>query len=661
MANQWALLSGINQYPDLQPLMYAQADAVGLRNFFVDEVGIPVHQCLLLTDLSAAIEPYAHYPVGQTWRSQLEDICHNKVQSGDTLWIFFSGYGVHQGGQDYLLPIDGDGEQLETTALSLTWVLETLKGAATDQILVVLDMNRSQGASGPQTLGQQTAELARDFGIPLLLACQPQQYSHETMAVRQGLFTQALLEGLRYHGCVTLSQLAAYVEDRVPELSQHHWRPIQNPVTVIPAAQKFMLVLPAAAVAQLPMTEQAEARQAQPPLPPPPLFVADGAANGEPGPDAALVSQRTERTEPSYPAEAGHNPGGTPTGGADPTEGQETATFGSDDRAVLWNWGIAGAALVLLLGVFLRYQPLLRQTNSNPAPAETTETAPPIAAETPASGPEDQPAPPPAAVEGAPDPGPEVAEESTAPPPQSALERATSAIALQRYGEARAWLDLVPVEQRDEAYQTLVQQAQGGEAQAVDRNQAILDEARRQIQPVSASVFNDAIETARQIPPEDPFYDQAQADIDRWSRIILDLAEGRAATGDINGAIAAAQLVPADRPTVHQQAQARIARWQQQAANRQRIQQAQASLQPGQASSFQKAIEQLLTITPDQPEYQTARDRILQWSEDILVIARARAAQSRFSEAIAAAQLVPEQTPVYDQAQAEIQRWQSQL
>ena len=40
MANQWALLIGINQYKALQPLMYAQSDAVELRNFFVDELGL---------------------------------------------------------------------------------------------------------------------------------------------------------------------------------------------------------------------------------------------------------------------------------------------------------------------------------------------------------------------------------------------------------------------------------------------------------------------------------------------------------------------------------------------------------------------------------------------------------------------------------------------
>jgi uncharacterized caspase-like protein len=652
MANQWALLIGINQYTALPPLMYAQADAVGLRNFFVDEVGMPIDRCVLLSDLSAAIEPYAHYPTAETLRSQLTSLCETHVQPGDTLWVFFSGYGLQSAGEDYLLPLDGDPTRLEETALSATWLLNSLKAAKTDHILLALDMNRSQGALGRQNLGQQTAALAKDFGIPLLLACQPQQASHETMAVRHGLFGQALLEGMRYHGCVTVAQLAAYVGDRVPELSQHHWRPPQDPVAVIPAAQKFMMVLPAEAVTRLPMTEKAAAASTEAVSAPP-----------EPTSALAIAPESASADTPSVADEAVAPPTSPPAEG----DGAEAGTSSS----ALWNWGLAGAALVLLLGVFWRYQPMLRNAGPAPEVTDSAASAPDMAASAPAESVPTDAAP----AESGPGASPEPADlqptpenlgtaPATAPEPtpqESALQRAEAAIAAQRYGEARAWLALVPIAQQDERYEQLRQQVASGTAQAAERNQALLAEARRQIQPVSASVFNDAIETARQIPPGDPYYEQAQVDIDRWSQIILDLAEGRAATGDINGAIAAAQLVPADRPALYRQAQENIARWQQQSANQRLIQQAQASLQPGQASSFQKAIAQLQQITPDQPEYPTARDRIVQWSEDILVIARARAAQSRFSEAIAAAQLVPNTTPIHAQAQTEIQRWQSQI
>jgi uncharacterized caspase-like protein len=365
MANQWALLIGINQYTALPPLMYAQADAVGLRNFFVDEVGMPIDRCVLLSDLSAAIEPYAHYPTAETLRSQLTSLCETHVQAGDTLWVFFSGYGLQSAGEDYLLPLDGDPTRLEETALSATWLLNTLKAAKTDHILLALDMNRSQGALGRQNLGQQTAALAKDFGIPLLLACQPQQASHETMAVRHGLFGQALLEGMRYHGCVTVAQLAAYVGDRVPELSQHHWRPPQDPVAVIPAAQKFMMVLPAEAVTRLPMTEKAAAASTEavsaPPEPTSALAIAPESASA----DTPSVADEAVAPSASPPAEGDGAEAGTPS-------------------SALWNWGLAGAALVLLLGVFWRYQPMLRNAGPAPEVTDSAASAPDTAASAPA-------------------------------------------------------------------------------------------------------------------------------------------------------------------------------------------------------------------------------------------------------------------------------------
>ncbi|MEO1299637.1 MAG: peptidase C14, partial [Cyanobacteria bacterium J06636_16] len=228
------------------------------------------------------------------------------------------------------------------------------------------------------------------------------------------------------------------------------------------------------------------------------------------------------------------------------------------------------------------------------------------------------------------------------------------------YGEARAWLAIVPPELQNENYETLRQQANSEEANAVVRNRQILSDARQIIQSTSASQLNDAIEQARQVPSDDPYYEEAQADIARWSQMILDIAEGRESSGDTRGALSAAQLVPEDQPAVYRLAQQRIATWQQQITNQQLIQQTQNSLQPGQASSYQDAITALKQITPDQSGYAVAQERISEWSEAILAIARDRAIQGDLPGAIAAAQLVPSGTEAFAQAEAEIQRWQTQ-
>ena len=670
MAKQWALLIGINQYKALQPLMYAQSDAIAVRNFFVDELGVPVNHCTLLTDLSAAIEPHAYMPLRQEIEQQLVTLCTEKVEPGDLLWVYFSGCGLAEGGQDYWLTLDSEPLHLGETAIALTQIFSTLAKAKTDQILLVMDMNRSQGAVGHRDIGTQTLTLANDYGITTFLSCQPNEFSHETMYLRHGLFTKALLEGLRYHGCITASQLAAYVSDRVPELCEHHCRPPQTPVTVIPPTQKFMMVVPSESIANLSVTERAAANLGlgaeggggtiAPPLPltnvPSPTSPMPIPVPGGPF-DEPADADASDRSRPAPAADSAlvHRPAAD-----DDDEAEGTLSE-------FWKWGAIAAALAFLAGVFLRYQPVLFSRGGGDRPAPPAEVAPPA--------PDDEPAamaPAPAEVApAAPDnasPEPEATPGNPLFPPEvdplapgeTPLQRAEAAIAASRFGEARAWLGQVPPEQQNETYQALVEQANSEVAAAAIRNRDLLNNARQIIQPASASRFNDAIEQARQVPPEDPYYEQAQADIARWSQVILDLAEGRAAGGDINGAIAAARLVPDDQPAIAAQAQQRIVLWEQQIANQNLIQQTQNTLQPGQASSFNDAIETLRQITPDQPSYEAARARIQQWSEDILAIARARAAQGNLPGAIAAAQLVPDDTPAYGQAQEEIQRWQAQ-
>lgn len=755
MANQWAFLVGINQYTALQPLMYAQADAVALRNFFVDELGIPIDHCMLLTDLSVAVEPYAQAPSRQRVEAQLQTFCHTKVQPGDLLWVFFSGYGLAREGQDYWMPLEGDPENLAETAISVARVFEILQTAATEQIFLVLDMNRSQGAMGPDNIGEQTLALAEESGIATLMSCRPAQYSYETLALRHGLFTKALLEGLRYHGCVTVSQLSAYLSDRVPELSQHHWRPIQNPVSVIPPAQKFLMVVPVDGIARLPVTEKAaldlnqdlEQRLSQnyPPVPDqapvsqtsyPSANQPDGQAPGT-APAAPKTGSRPVPAKPPIPFSAAASASealdsGTSSSSSEPPQApSSTAIVHVSNRGEanpgipkLWQFGIAAAVVAFLAGVFVRYRPILLgrgNTEELPATSEAVvapeETATANGEEAPSPDEEIPTADEPTAVEGVTNentaavpsvpvapteteteavaaPAPDSAETTEASPADtteiptaaanadldigpgaeplfpegltdapgdSALQRAEVAFNAGRYGEAQTWLEQVPPESRNATYEALLQQTDNQLVGAAVRNKGTLSEARQILQPLPASILNDAIEAARQIPADDPYHQQAQQDIARWSRMIFDLAEGRAASGNFGGAIAAAELVPQDQPDVYQLAQQKVAVWQRQADDQRLIQEAESSLVPDQANSFQAAIEALQTIEADQPEYPTAQERINQWSQDILIIARARAAQGNLAGAIAAAELVPEETTAHNQAQQEIQSWRSQL
>jgi len=584
MANYWAVITGINQYQALQPLLFAQFDAEELHHVCVDEAGMAPERCQFLSDISPAVTPQRRYPDRQQLQRSLTWLLESPIAPDDVVWWFFSGYGVVWQGEDYVLPIDGDPRQPAQTAISMAQVFDTLKQLPTRHGIVVLDINRSEAAVPGQRLGVQTLELAESLGIPLLLSCQPEQFSYETLALRHGLFTAALLEGLRYRGCRTLSQLAEYVTNHLPELSQHHLRPVQNPVAVVPPEQKFVLVLPADATSQ-----QAAAPTAEPTM---------TSENSQPAPEpTARPATAAEPVSTSAPTPA---PVSEPVVSSQPAASEPTA-----QGAPAWlRPGLAGLGL-LLLGALLGYTPQWLQGRA-PEPGASPPSTPTRNGQS--------------------------ATEEAAPLAETAISRSSPEAMRPTPDNLGSPQEAPPA----------------------------LDQARTQLRPLSASVFVDAIKTARQVAPDDPGYDQAQQDILRWSRIILDLAEGRAAAGNLEDAIAAAQLVPADQPTLHQAAQERIRSWQQRQQYRQILEAAQASLQPGQASSFQQAILQLQQIPPEFPEGQIAQDRINQWSEDILVIARARAAQGRFADAIAAAELIPAGTAAYDQAQQELQDWRQQ-
>lgn len=194
------------------------------------------------------------------------------------------------------------------------------------------------------------------------------------------------------------------------------------------------------------------------------------------------------------------------------------------------------------------------------------------------------------------------------------------------------------------------------------------DSGRVYLQNSQASGFNQAIGQARDIQPDSPFYEDAQGDILRWSKVILDIAQGRASQGDLAGAIAAAKLIPQDEPSVDflaRQATNSIEHWKlrakQQNLDQYSLEEAQKLIIPTQASSYSQAIGVLRQISPGGKEYQQAQSLIEQWSREIYLIANYRASRGDFERAIKAANLVPKDSPYYQGARNAMIKWRQSL
>jgi hypothetical protein len=235
MANQACISIGIDRYQFLPPLGFGTADAAAMEHFFIDAAGWSQSQCLLLTDTSIKIGDKSTYPDRENIHRWLKHWSWDTLRAGDLLWFFFSGYGVSFGDDDYLIPIDGKCEDLTNTCISLRQLYKQFDEIGVNA-LVFLDANRAQNASIGGGIGKVTAKLAQQYNISTFLSCQEHEFSHEEAQLGHGLFTTALLEALNYHPDLNLETIDEYLTSRLAELSEHHWKPLQTPVAIIPTS-----------------------------------------------------------------------------------------------------------------------------------------------------------------------------------------------------------------------------------------------------------------------------------------------------------------------------------------------------------------------------------------------------------------------------------------
>ena len=247
MAKNWAICVGINQYRFLQDLTCAVNDAEKMYVWLKETAKFD--QTYLFTDTSPEIddmsEPLPSQPTFTTLRRWLRKRFERPILSpSDSLWFFFSGHGVREQGQDYLLlnDSDPDPEEVNNSAISLAFVTEQLRQSGAGNIMMFVDACRSVAKSG---LG---IELQSEQGIISIASCRPEQKSYEIEALGHGSFTYALLESLQIQGennCATVERLCKRLKDRVLEINREYKKPFQTPYTRIePETKNYLIFLP---------------------------------------------------------------------------------------------------------------------------------------------------------------------------------------------------------------------------------------------------------------------------------------------------------------------------------------------------------------------------------------------------------------------------------
>ncbi|WP_392478136.1 caspase domain-containing protein [Nostoc sp. C110] len=631
MANYWAIAIGINHYQLFQPLSCAQADAEALEDFLVTEAGFLPKHCLLMTDTSPPIGDRSTYPTKENILLLLEDLAATSWQPEDYLWLFFSGYGVNYKGKDYLMPAEGNPELVQETGIELRSLMQSLQLADLN-VLLLLDINRAFGTQADAPVGEETIELAQELQLATILSCQPEQFSHESSELGHGFFTAALLEALRSGNGSNLSDLESYLSLVMPKLCHHHWRPVQNPATIIPS--RAQIILPELAIENgfeanpvIYPEESFAVALAAPPLDDYPRTSAQRGRWGEATVNSSqqVKAYKVEKpkgqpvqesatslvSQPMAETSLGANPKGRFIPNS--SKGYVSRLPSNQPSLPFWKqfilWG-GGSLLVagLIAVVFLRNQETFRIKQISTASPNATASDRQVIENLPSDVSD----------------GPRLR---------------TSVVRLNNQSSAQII----------------------SSSESKKRNQAVLDLAKMSLRQTQASDLSMAIATARKIKPGEPLYEQAQENIKIWSRMILDLAEGRAKQRQYASAIAAARLITKDEAP-YAKAQAAINLWRlegkQYVSNKTLLDAANALIKSGQASTYNRAIEVAKKVPAGQPGFDSAQKSINKWSEKILDLAKRRAAEGDRSAAIATAALVPEETAAYEDAQDAIQKWQ---
>ena len=587
---------GINQYQYLQPLNYAQKDAEAIYEYLVDVAGFPRDQSLLITDKSPQMSKMSTYPNRENIVDWVESFCKEQLGPEDVLWFFFSGHGFAKDGRDYLLPIDGNPTQLETTGIPIAKLFDYFKAAATDKILVLLDINRAQGAHAGESVGTQTAEIARKLKIPTILSCQPEQLSRETSALRQGFFTSVLLEGLKAGQFSTLDRLIHGLEKRLPEVTEQHLRPRQNPVfAVYPASKLQQVLLPeirqvainlSNGIREINMATVESHQNGTAPVSEDPLKLSLSSDQGN-GDRGSATGEPVEpgNLPPNSPASVIQMNSQPPASSTEDTMTESSFL----QRLILWS---GATALVLLLGVFLTNKPIFLGQKTAKSSVETStvvKTPKPLPATT---KPESTP---------------------PTPTPASPVQLLDESKLLLKDASASDFSKAIAIIRQIPASDPQYKEAQG-DIEQWSKTILVIAQGRALSQNLPAAV--DALKLLPDANPE--IYQQGQKQLEEWE----------------------AQLKVLNN-------------------NQGILSQAKALIKPGQASSYSDAIGLVQKIPADQPGYLEAEKLIDQWGNQIWEIAQSRAKKKQYVNAIEAAKLVPENTSAYDAAKKAIADWKT--
>ncbi len=224
--NRFVIIIGIPEYlDDVKRLPYSANDACGLYTV-LKNCGYSEEKMFLLTDRKDKTGIIYNPPTLVNIFDVINKVVH-MVKPTDSIFFYFSGYGVDIFKRPYLLASDSQLDYLLSTAIDLSYLLNLLKKSRAQNILHMLDICRSHFAENRTLQSKMTFDFQDFLMTPLtgqatLCACSANEYAHESSEYKQGIFSYYLNKAIEQgvglqEKIITLEQVVDYVKQNVLE------------------------------------------------------------------------------------------------------------------------------------------------------------------------------------------------------------------------------------------------------------------------------------------------------------------------------------------------------------------------------------------------------------------------------------------------------------
>ena len=214
-----ALVIGISDYPSPIPKLPAVANDVREMAILLgsDKGQFPAQNVLRLIDAEATSEKVIE-AIESTFA---------KVQSDDAVFAYMAGHGEVVGGDYYFIAHDTSAQEIPSRGVPLKRIKQIFDASASQRAFLWLDFCHSGGIIPRDLTAEPDNEvvISRELkvvqgqGKLIIAASTPEQKAYESAAVGHGLFTEALLRGLKGEaasgGEVTVNSLYDYIDRKM--------------------------------------------------------------------------------------------------------------------------------------------------------------------------------------------------------------------------------------------------------------------------------------------------------------------------------------------------------------------------------------------------------------------------------------------------------------